>query len=458
MADVEMSVDIAPGYNPLTARAEYTKYLNMDASRNSFISSLIQHLDDCTAKIQGLEDNIKTLNEKSQKDDFTLSEFKTEAKSPLERLHALEKEAATLREENKELGRYLNDDYIDNPFVAVVVDGDGAIFTDELLKDPALAAEKLKAAIRAQLLEMHSLPIGIPIMVRIYANLHGLAKTVAANMIINYNDVVEFPSRFNFECDYFDFVDVGQSKEAANSKIRSRSEFKRFGLPIKSFPNVFRTDMLQSPGAFKRRRESQEQPAPPLQMDQYRTGSDAALEKKDSYPIPVGMGSPTQTATTVRELLQDKRRNRIFYNRSHVRIDRILKHPGDLNEPHQISLERKKNGRKGFCNDYYLVGRCKRGAGCDLIHDVTLDDKETGVLRWLACTRYRCFKGGNCRDFYCYFPHTCPIPKYECRRECGFKVHLDIRPDSDDRKPKYALIEGHNMNGMGEEEEIELPN
>ncbi|KAK7949354.1 uncharacterized protein PG986_010240 [Apiospora aurea] len=370
----------------------------------------------------------------------------------------------------------MDDDYIDDPFVAVVVDGDGAIFTDELLKNPALAADKLKVAVRAQLLEMPSLPITIPIVVRIYANLHGLAKTIAANMIINYNDMVDFPSLFNFECDYFDFVDVGRSKEAADSKIRckqcrriflagvthdagylndlkelkgdqgnritlvesypARSEFKRFGLPIKSFPGVFRTEMLPSAGTFRPRRQSEEQ------MDQHTTSTDTALVRKNSHPGPVDKASPMQLAPIVREMLQDGGRNRVYYNRNRVRIDKVLQHPGSRYAPHQVSLERKRGGRKGFCNDHYLGGRCKR-VNCTLIHDEKLDSDELVVLRWLACTRFSCFNGSDCRDFSCYFPHTCPYPKYECRRDCSFKVHLDAGPDSDDRKPQYVLFDDY---------------
>lgn len=103
-----------------------------------------------------------------------------------------------------------------------MVDGDGAIFTDELLNDPALAADRLKDAIRDQLREMTSLHTNIPIVVRMYANLQGLARMVSANAIMTYAKMMEFPSRFNFECDAFDFIDVGRNKEAADSKIRSK--------------------------------------------------------------------------------------------------------------------------------------------------------------------------------------------------------------------------------------------
>ncbi|KAK8093386.1 C-x8-C-x5-C-x3-H type zinc finger protein [Apiospora hydei] len=389
MADVEMSMDIASGYDPLAVQAEYNNYLNMDESRNKFI-----------------------------------------------------------------LARYLNDDYIDDPFVAVVVEGDGAIFTDELLKNPAQAADKLKAAVRAQLLEMPSLPISIPIVVRIYANLHGLAKTVAANSIIDYNDMAEFPSKFNFECDYFDFVDVGRSKEAADSKIRCKriflagvthdagylndlKEFKgdqgdRITL-VESYPDVFRTEMLPSQGAPKPRRQSQEQTAPPLQMDHHGTGNDAALMRNDGYPRPSERVSKMNDSTGS------------FYNRSHVRIDRILKHPGNRNEPHQISFVRKKNGRQGFCNDHYLGGGGCTRTDCKLINDVVLEPRELDILRYLARLNFRCYAGPKeCRNMACYKSHTCPYPKWQCpNKECNYAVHLGADPEGEDRKAKYVLFEDY---------------
>ncbi|KAK7919929.1 hypothetical protein PG985_007951 [Apiospora marii] len=499
MTDVEMSMDVATGYDPLAVQAKYNDYLNLDKSRNEFIT----HLDNYIVKIQGLEDNIKTLNDKSEKDNFKLSQFQIEAKSQLERLHALENERSKLQDENKELLNCLNDDYIDDPFVAVVVDGDGAIFTDELLNDPILAADRLKDAIRAQLREMTSLPLNIPIVVRIYANLQGLAKTISANGIISHTKMVEFPSRFNFECDSFDFIDVGRNKEAADSKIRTifkhylknkqcrriflagvshddgyvndlkpfkddqgeritlvesykaRPDFTRLGLPITSFPGVFRTQMLPSHGTAQPRRQSQEQqPLPPLQMAQ-----DGPHENADAvnsnYAGLKEITSPALEDQTpnVRELLKDRRRARIYYNRNRVRIDAILEGPGDYDAPHQVSLRNKRESRngRGFCNDYYLAGRCKRPAGaCDLTHDVALTDKEKGVLRFLACRRWKCNKGVRCRDLSCYLPHTCPWPKYQCRDgNCKFEVHLEGGDESDERKPKYVLFDER-------EREIEL--
>ncbi|KAK8078637.1 hypothetical protein PG996_004807 [Apiospora saccharicola] len=419
MTDMEMSMDVAPGYNALAAQAEYGELLKQDESRNRFITA-----------------------------------------------------------------RYLNDDYIEDPFVAVVVDGDGAIFTDELLNDPILAADRLKDAIRAQLLEMPSLPIGIPIVVRIYANLQGLAKTVTANRIIEHTKMLSFPSQFNFECDSFDFVDVGWNKEAADSKIRTifnhyyknkqcrriflagvshddgylndlkdfkgdqgeritlvesypaRPGFMRFGLPITSFPGIFRNEMLPSHGAPQPTRESQEQrPLQPFQVHQSDHGSVEHV-RSDSYPSPVEMKCPTQEKELVREILQGKRKG-ILYNRNRVRLDRVLKHPGGLNEPHQVSYERKRQGRK-FCNQHYLGGGCpKRERGCKLVHNVLLKPEELGVLRFLARTSFRCYTGVRCDDSLCFMSHTCLYPKYECQDAgCKHKVHLEGGPESDDRKPK----------------------
>lgn len=224
----------------------------------------------------------------------------------------------------------------------------------------------------------------------------------------------------------------------------ARPGFVELGLPITSFPGVFRTEMLPSHGAPPPRRQSPEQqPLPPLQMAQDGSHESAAAVT-DRCSSLQGITSPALEGQTpnVRELLKDRRRARIYYNRNRVRIDAVLESPGGLDEPHQVSLEAKKPtrlGKKvGFCNDYYLAGRCKRPLGtCDLTHDVALTDKEKGVLRFLACKRFKCNKGVRCRDFSCYLPHTCPYPKYACRDiNCKYEFHLEAGEESEDREPK----------------------
>lgn len=111
--------------------------------------------------------------------------------------------------------------------MAVLVDGDGAIFNKELLLDPrqgaSEAALRLTQAVRNYLKDT---PLGsedVPIVVRIFANLTGLAKS-----LVTYNDIDredkmrEFAENFTNSRAEFDFVNVGRGKENADSKMRSK--------------------------------------------------------------------------------------------------------------------------------------------------------------------------------------------------------------------------------------------
>ena len=189
--------------------------------------------------------------------------------------------------------------------------------------------------------------------------------------------------------------------------------------------------MLPSHGASQPRRQSQPQaPLPPLQTNQYEN-SNATPVRKDNYPSPVDMESPTSKGVTVRELLKDKRRARIRYNSNHVRIDPSLTNPyGFLEKP---------PGRKGYCNEHYLGGKCRRHV-CDLEHEAEVDANKKEIMRYLAQRAYRCAMGNSCVNFNCYMAHHCPMPKHMCRGNCKHSVHLEAGPDSEDRKPMYVLL------------------
>ncbi|KAK6825914.1 hypothetical protein PG987_013408 [Apiospora arundinis] len=482
--------DVAVKFDPVAAKLFAKGFNTLDESRNKFISGLIQHLDRNAERIKALEEDAHALGKKSTKDNLELSRLQSERETCLERCSALEEENSRLKTENEDLKNAIHDGTIEDPFVAVVVDGDGAIFTDELLKDPILAVNRFKASIRAQIREIPSLPVGIPIVVRIYANLQGLAKTMNANGIITHNQMLEFVSQFNFECDYFDFVDVGTIKEAADSKIRTmfnhyytnkqcrriflagithdsgyqhvlkdfrkdkgdritlvesypaREEFKGFGLPITSFPGVFRAEVLPNSAAPKAKRQSQPQaPPPPLQTTQMKD-TDATFVHDDNDPDPVDIESPASEHITVEDILADKRRSRIFFNIFEFRIDSVVKYPkDDGNFESDLNYVRGR-GCPDFCNDHYLGGSCDRGFNCRFEHDWPLQDKGLAALRYLARQRYKC-RRIFCENFRCWKSHNCPVRN--CERDCGYSwdMHLEGGPKSKDRKRRYVLIEGY---------------
>lgn len=111
--------------------------------------------------------------------------------------------------------------------MAVLVDGDGAIFNNELLQDPRQgapeAALRLTQAVRNYLKDT---PLGsedVPIVVRIFANLNGLAKSLFHHNAIDSEDKMRvFAEQFTNSRAEFDFVNVGHGKENADSKMRSK--------------------------------------------------------------------------------------------------------------------------------------------------------------------------------------------------------------------------------------------
>ncbi|KAL2151115.1 hypothetical protein VTH82DRAFT_6213 [Thermothelomyces myriococcoides] len=112
-----------------------------------------------------------------------------------------------------------------NSFVLVIIDGDGYVFNDTLLRQGAdggsLAAhmlhDEIKASLRRKGLEH------CQIMVRIYANVAGLSKALAKTGVVGYESrsLAPFIASFNRSHGLADFVDAGQLKENADFKIRT---------------------------------------------------------------------------------------------------------------------------------------------------------------------------------------------------------------------------------------------
>ena len=117
-----------------------------------------------------------------------------------------------------------------NPFVLVLIDGDGYVFDDDLVSNGAeggqraaqLLSDAVKRSMRKRGLDQ------CRIMVRVYANLVGLSKTLAkANLTgKEKRSLAPFTANFTRSNDLFDFVDAGELEENADFKIRAM--FRQF--------------------------------------------------------------------------------------------------------------------------------------------------------------------------------------------------------------------------------------
>ncbi|KAH8173595.1 zinc finger c-x8-C-x5-C-x3-H type (and similar) domain-containing protein [Sarocladium implicatum] len=115
------------------------------------------------------------------------------------------------------------------PFVLVLVDGDGYIFHESLIKQGAEGGRKaaqaldesVKFSLRGKGLEH------CDVMVRIYANVAGLSKALAKAGLVGHDarSLSPFVANFNRSFGLYDFVDAGDLKEGADFKLRTTLRF-----------------------------------------------------------------------------------------------------------------------------------------------------------------------------------------------------------------------------------------
>ncbi|KAI8955946.1 hypothetical protein F4801DRAFT_527475 [Xylaria longipes] len=112
-----------------------------------------------------------------------------------------------------------------NPFVLVLIDGDGYIFQDEFLHMGADGGSRLAQHLNnvvKQSLRRKGLD-NCDIMVRVYANLANLSRTLSKHGLATADkrSLSPFVANFNRSYGLMDFVDAGELKENADFKIRA---------------------------------------------------------------------------------------------------------------------------------------------------------------------------------------------------------------------------------------------
>ncbi|KAI0439164.1 hypothetical protein F4803DRAFT_532155 [Xylaria telfairii] len=112
-----------------------------------------------------------------------------------------------------------------NPFALVIIDGDGYIFKDEFLHMGADGGSRLAQHLNnvvKQSLHKKGLD-NCDIMVRVYANLANLSRTLSKHGLAtpDKRSLAPFVANFNRSYGLMDFVDAGELKENADFKIRA---------------------------------------------------------------------------------------------------------------------------------------------------------------------------------------------------------------------------------------------
>lgn len=108
----------------------------------------------------------------------------------------------------------------------MLVDGNGALFREKLLKEKDgygahEASREIIQAVRKNIYGSAS-RADITIVVRVFADLDGLSKIMFESGITYRYGMPNFAEQFNVTRGEFDFVDVGAGKENAARKMASK--------------------------------------------------------------------------------------------------------------------------------------------------------------------------------------------------------------------------------------------
>ncbi|KAL8703815.1 MAG: hypothetical protein Q9201_003010 [Fulgogasparrea decipioides] len=126
-----------------------------------------------------------------------------------------------LREELRKLKAFMNRD----PFVLVLIDGDGMIFEDKYILKGEIGGKEAAARLWHEINDyvhekLPDIPSDCRIVTRIYANMKGLAEVCYKAGIAERAGLLEdFYRGFTGSKILFDFVDVGPGKDRADEKI-----------------------------------------------------------------------------------------------------------------------------------------------------------------------------------------------------------------------------------------------
>lgn len=119
-----------------------------------------------------------------------------------------------------------------DPFILVLIDGDGMIFEDHFIAKGETGGKEAAAALLAATRDyIHQTVAGLPpdykIVTRIYANLKGLGEVCHRAAILDSPAVIEhFARGFTGSKHLFDFVDVGIGKDRADDKLSGMLQMK----------------------------------------------------------------------------------------------------------------------------------------------------------------------------------------------------------------------------------------
>ncbi|KAH9944404.1 uncharacterized protein BXZ73DRAFT_40022 [Epithele typhae] len=336
----------------------------------------------------------------------------------------------------------------DNPLVVCLIDGDGNIFSSDLIKQGQVggrqAAMLLTKGLSDHLASIDPSEASAPgrgqIWLTIYCNKSGLVETLISNAVCTMEEFEAFMLGFNQASPLFSIVDVGSGKEAADSKIKECLRvFTRFPQTVRVFfggahDNGYTStlNLLQNEGLLDKivllkgykdlAHEIHNLNLPQLeiagvfiQKKLYTNGNKKANVSTAAFTTPPMAGTPASTSynkspkpkhPTVQQQDSDKaRQSKPSPPSTNFQAFTPSKKVTPLDPSQPLHKQRPPP-----CNFFYLA-RCNNGEHCKYEHNYPLTPDQVGELR-VNAKKWPCpavNNGNRCPlGDHCIMNHFCP--------------------------------------------------
>ncbi|KAF5018267.1 hypothetical protein F66182_9770 [Fusarium sp. NRRL 66182] len=357
-----------------------------------------------------------------------------------------------------------------NPYVLILIDGDGLIFQEELINQGLEGGKKAAYALRAAVADLcgHERTGSLEIVCRVVANVAGLGKALCRDGTLEDPGVFkEFTLGFTRAKASFDFIDVGYGKERADSKIRGighdsgyapfldevhqDDESKKCVSLLKSVPlarelESLNMNVIEIDGIF-RTTKLVERTTPAEKLSAHHTDSvkaqaspaislptqavlTPATSNASMSPPAASWAKVTKSASPPPQLTMPLPPKQDKNSARSKATPQPSWSPGSrgLDQPITVGLQAMENikrraGNDKLCNNHFLRGPCTRMDICPFVHNHKPSQEELRALAMLS-RQNPCTSGQECDVEDCIYGHHCPnVANGVCTRQyCRFKV------------------------------------
>ncbi|CAG9944330.1 unnamed protein product [Clonostachys rosea f. rosea IK726] len=361
----------------------------------------------------------------------------------------------------------LRQGHVSNPYIAILIDGDGLIFQDKFVKGGVEGGKKAAQALRDAVAEQCN---EMEISAKVVTSIRTLSKALIQDGVIeHWAELKDFTLGFTQSQPSFEFIDVGCDRESAETKIKEttkwhlqnlncqqvllgisheasyapflnnilQNELSRQrvtvleGVPtvkelvatrvnvFRMKHDIFRSDRLpdinaaspveSSPDLSRAVPPALTPPASASTASPFSSYADMAQKVKPASPPPqITLPLAPRSASVNPRSKQASQRPQTPQPKWKPG-PRGYDEPIDINPVVLETVKKRKDSSK-LCNNHFLRGPCTKGDGCSFVHKYKPTPDEIDAIAFLTrlnpCTLLQ-----SCEAEECIYGHHCPSVK-----------------------------------------------